>query len=129
MSDATVGGCLGKSSLARVKLPAWRAVELWTLLFSAEPGTSSTAPRQQQGAVFLSVSKPCPVTTARKMFPKRKRDESTSGGESQKEEDGAKDEPAQWSKRPRVESCLGGGGTATSPARHEASAAALRFVQ
>lgn len=46
------------------------------------------------------------------MFPKRKLDESRSGSESQKEEEGAKDEQVQCTKRPRVDS----GGTSPSKA-------------
>lgn len=48
---------------------------------------------------------------ARKMFPKRKLDESRSGSESQKEESGAKEEQGQRNKRPRVESSPGAIGT------------------
>lgn len=48
---------------------------------------------------------------ARKMFPKRKLDESGSGSESQKEESGAKEERGQQNKRPRVESSPGAIGT------------------
>lgn len=43
------------------------------------------------------------VCSARKMFPKRKLDESTSGSESQKEEANVKDTQGQQNKRPRVE--------------------------
>lgn len=43
------------------------------------------------------------VCSARKMFPKRKLDESRSGSESQKEEADVKDKQGQQNKRPRVE--------------------------
>lgn len=43
------------------------------------------------------------VCSARKMFPKRKLDESRSGSESQKEEADGKDKQGQQNKRPRVE--------------------------
>lgn len=52
-----------------------------------------------------------PVLTcaARKMFPKRKLDESRSSSESQKEE--AREEQGQQHKRPRVESSASTAGT------------------
>lgn len=54
-----------------------------------------------------------PVLTraARKMFPKRKLDESRAGSESPREEAEAKEEQGQRNKRPRVESSAGSAGT------------------
>lgn len=68
------------------------------------------------------------------MFPKRKLDESRSGSESQKEEEveverGAEDEEAQRTKRARVESSPDSGGKALSPARHQASAPVVHWLQ
>lgn len=58
---------------------------------------------------FLLLVNVMPVLTcaARKMFPKRKLDESRSDSESQKEETEAKEEQGQRNKRPRVESSPG----------------------
>uniref|UniRef100_A0AAQ6INM9 DNA ligase n=1 Tax=Anabas testudineus TaxID=64144 RepID=A0AAQ6INM9_ANATE len=63
---------------------------------SASPGTPGT-PNS------ISPSGIAKRKTARKMFPKRKLDESRSGSESQKEEAEAKEEQGQLNKRPRVE--------------------------
>ncbi|XP_053294537.1 DNA ligase 1 isoform X1 [Pleuronectes platessa] len=52
---------------------------------------------------------------ARKMFPKRKLDESRSGSESQKEEAEPKEERGQQSKRPRMEPAADGAGDAGDP--------------
>uniref|UniRef100_A0A1A8NXW4 DNA ligase n=1 Tax=Nothobranchius pienaari TaxID=704102 RepID=A0A1A8NXW4_9TELE len=53
--------------------------------------------------------------TARKMFPKRKLDESGSGGESRKEESKVTEEQGQQNKRPRVESCVSSAGNTDEP--------------
>lgn len=52
-----------------------------------------------------------PTCAARKMFPKRKLDESRSGSESQKEEAEADEEQGQLNKRPRVETTANSAGT------------------
>ncbi|XP_070831017.1 DNA ligase 1 [Chaetodon trifascialis] len=61
---------------------------------SASPGTPGTPNSISPSGIVKR-------KTARKMFPKRKLDESGSGSESQKEE--AKEEQGQQNKRPRVE--------------------------
>lgn len=75
------------------------------------------AKRRQLFPATNVASKACPVTTARKMFPKRKLEESRSGSESQKEEEeqqGAEEEEeeARRTKRARVESSPDAGGQA-----------------
>ncbi|XP_037538336.1 DNA ligase 1 [Nematolebias whitei] len=76
---------------------------------SASPGTPSTP---------SSIS-PTGITkrkTARKMFPKRKLDESrSSSSESQKEETEVTEEQGQHNKRPRVESCVSSAGNTDEP--------------
>ncbi|XP_070774867.1 DNA ligase 1 [Enoplosus armatus] len=73
---------------------------------SASPGTPNT-PNS------ISPSGMVKRKTARKMFPKRKLDESRSGGESQKEE--AEEEQGQQNKRPRVESSASSTGNTDEP--------------
>ncbi|KAG7525391.1 DNA ligase 1 [Solea senegalensis] len=63
---------------------------------SASPGTPSTPNSISPSGIVKR-------KTARKMFPKRKLDESRSGSESQREEADAKEEQGQQNKRPRVE--------------------------
>ncbi|XP_026168976.1 DNA ligase 1 [Mastacembelus armatus] len=53
--------------------------------------------------------------TARKMFPKRKLDESRSGSESQKEEAEVEEDQGQQNKRPRVESSASSAGNTSEP--------------
>ncbi|XP_013868511.1 DNA ligase 1 [Austrofundulus limnaeus] len=75
---------------------------------SASPGTPSTP---------SSIS-PTGITkrkTARKMFPKRKLDESRSSSESPKEETEVIEEQGQQNKRARVESCVSRAGNADEP--------------
>lgn len=50
------------------------------------------------------------ICAARKMFPKRKLNESGSGSDSQKEEAEVKEEQGQQNKRPRVETIASGEG-------------------
>lgn len=50
------------------------------------------------------------ICAARKMFPKRKLNESGSGSDSQKEEAEVKEEQGQQNKRPRVETSASGEG-------------------
>lgn len=52
-----------------------------------------------------------PTCAARKMFPKRKLEESRSGSESQKEEAEANEEQGHLNKRPRVETTANSAGT------------------
>uniref|UniRef100_A0A7N8XQV1 DNA ligase n=1 Tax=Mastacembelus armatus TaxID=205130 RepID=A0A7N8XQV1_9TELE len=59
--------------------------------------------------------------TARKMFPKRKLDESRSGSESQKEEAEVEEDQGQQNKRPRVESSASSAGTLVEKAVTETS--------
>lgn len=66
---------------------------------------------------FLSFFKSCSfnvmsvlICAARKMFPKRKLNESGSGSDSQKEEAEVKEEQGQQNKRPRVETSASGEG-------------------
>lgn len=75
---------------------------------SASPGTPGT-PNS------ISPSGIAKRKTARKMFPKRKLDESRSGSESQKEETEAKEEQGQQNKRPRVETGADAAGNAGEP--------------
>ncbi|KAM7400129.1 hypothetical protein PAMA_004706 [Pampus argenteus] len=76
---------------------------------SASPGTPGT-PNS------ISPSGIAKRKTARKMFPKRKLDESRSGSESQKEEAGDKEEEqGQKNKRPRVETSASSPGNAGEP--------------
>ncbi|XP_074508250.1 DNA ligase 1 isoform X1 [Sebastes fasciatus] len=64
---------------------------------TASPGTPSTPNSTSPSEIIKR-------KTARKMFPKRKLDESKSVSESQKDEAGAEEEQGQQNKRPRVES-------------------------
>ncbi|XP_041848657.1 DNA ligase 1 [Melanotaenia boesemani] len=75
---------------------------------SASPGTPST-PNS------ISPTGLVKRKTARKMFPKRKLDESRSSSESQKEEVEATKEPGQQNKRPRVESSASSAGNTDEP--------------
>ncbi|XP_070701770.1 DNA ligase 1 [Pempheris klunzingeri] len=75
---------------------------------SASPGTPST-PNS------ISPSGIAKRKTARKMFPKRKLDESRSGSESLKDEAEAKEEQGQQNKRPRVESSASSPGNSGEP--------------
>ncbi|XP_032388316.1 DNA ligase 1 isoform X2 [Etheostoma spectabile] len=63
---------------------------------SASPGTPATPNSISPSGIVKR-------KTARKMFPKRKLDESRSGSESQKEEAEAKEEQDQQNKRARME--------------------------
>lgn len=60
-----------------------------------------------------------PKCAARKMFPKRKLDESRSGSESQKEEAEANEEQGQLNKRPRVETTANSAGTPSPLLLHQ----------
>ncbi|KAK5860365.1 hypothetical protein PBY51_021849 [Eleginops maclovinus] len=71
-----------------------------TSMTPATPATSAS-PRTPSTPNSISPSGVVKRKTARKMFPKRKLDESS---ESQKDESEAKEEPGQKNKRPRVES-------------------------
>ncbi|XP_054452319.1 DNA ligase 1 isoform X2 [Anoplopoma fimbria] len=73
---------------------------------SASPGTPSTPNSISPSGIVKR-------KTARKMFPKRKLDESRS--ESQKDEAEAKEEQGQQNKRPRVESSAGSAGNTDEP--------------
>ncbi|XP_040000412.1 LOW QUALITY PROTEIN: DNA ligase 1 [Xiphias gladius] len=75
---------------------------------STSPGTPSTP---------NSVTPPGIVKrkTARKMFPKRKLDESRSDSESHKEEAEAKEEEGRQNKRPRVETTASSAGNTSEP--------------
>lgn len=53
---------------------------------------------------------PVLICAARKMFPKRKLNESGSGSDSQKEDAEVKEEQGQQNKRPRVETSVSGEG-------------------
>ncbi|KAI3374659.1 hypothetical protein L3Q82_021236, partial [Scortum barcoo] len=75
---------------------------------SASPGTPDTPNSISPSGIVKR-------KTARKMFPKRKLDESRSGSESQKEE--AEEAQGQQNKRPRVES--GGAGNPGEPMEEE----------
>uniref|UniRef100_UPI003AAB0FD0 DNA ligase 1 n=1 Tax=Centroberyx gerrardi TaxID=166262 RepID=UPI003AAB0FD0 len=76
---------------------------------SGTPGTPSTP-------TSVSPSGIPKRKTARKMFPKRKLDESRSGSESQKEEGGeANEAQGQQNKRPRVESGSSSPGNTDEP--------------
>ncbi|XP_047444679.1 DNA ligase 1 [Mugil cephalus] len=75
---------------------------------SASPGTPTTPNSISPSGIVKR-------KTARKMFPKRKLDESRSGGESQREEAGPGEEQGQQSKRPRVESVDPGAGSTDEP--------------
>ncbi|XP_078143791.1 DNA ligase 1 [Centroberyx gerrardi] len=76
---------------------------------SGTPGTPSTP-------TSVSPSGIPKRKTARKMFPKRKLDESRSGSESQKEEGGeANEAQGQQNKRPRVESRASSPGNTDEP--------------
>ncbi|XP_073346560.1 DNA ligase 1 [Pagrus major] len=75
---------------------------------SASPGTPSTPNSISPSGIVKR-------KTARKMFPKRKLNESGSGGESQKEEAEAKEEQGQKNKRPRVESSASSPGNPGEP--------------
>ncbi|KAM7379731.1 hypothetical protein PAMP_005262 [Pampus punctatissimus] len=76
---------------------------------SASPGTPVTPNSISPSGIVKR-------KTARKMFPKRKLDESRSGSESQKEEAGDKEEvQGQQNKRPRVETSASSSGNAGEP--------------
>ncbi|XP_040912081.1 DNA ligase 1 [Toxotes jaculatrix] len=75
---------------------------------SASPGTPSTPNSISPSGIVKR-------KTARKMFPKRKLDESRSGSESQKEEAEAKEEQGQQNKRPRVDASASGAGNTSEP--------------
>ncbi|XP_030017070.1 DNA ligase 1 isoform X2 [Sphaeramia orbicularis] len=75
---------------------------------SSSPGTPSTPSSISPSGIVKR-------KTARKMFPKRKLNESISSSESQKDEAEAKEEQGQQNKRPRVESTAGSGGNADEP--------------
>ncbi|XP_071394138.1 DNA ligase 1-like, partial [Centroberyx affinis] len=75
---------------------------------SGTPGTPSTP-------TSVSPSGIPKRKTARKMFPKRKLDESRSGSESQKEEGEPKEVQGQQNKRPRVESRASSPGNTDEP--------------
>ncbi|KAM9845384.1 DNA ligase 1 [Aulostomus maculatus] len=72
---------------------------------SASPGTPDTPNSVSPSGIVKR-------KTARKMFPKRKLDESRSGSESQKEE---AEEKGQQNKRPRVANSASSTGTADEP--------------
>ncbi|XP_024860576.1 DNA ligase 1 isoform X2 [Kryptolebias marmoratus] len=74
---------------------------------SASPGTPST-PSSPSSISPTGITK---RKTARKMFPKRKLDESGSG----KEETEVTEEQGQQNKRPRVESCVSSAGNTGEP--------------
>ncbi|XP_038573311.1 DNA ligase 1 [Micropterus salmoides] len=73
---------------------------------SASPGTPNTPNSISPSGIVKR-------KTARKMFPKRKLDESRSSSESQKEE--AREEQGQQHKRPRVESSASTAGDTDEP--------------
>ncbi|XP_023135087.2 DNA ligase 1 [Amphiprion ocellaris] len=75
---------------------------------SASPGTPSTPNSISPSGIVKR-------KTARKMFPKRKLDESRSDGESPKEEPEAKEEQGQQNKRPRVEAVASSAGNTDEP--------------
>uniref|UniRef100_A0A3P8NLY1 DNA ligase n=1 Tax=Astatotilapia calliptera TaxID=8154 RepID=A0A3P8NLY1_ASTCA len=75
---------------------------------SASPGTPSTPNSVSPTGIVKR-------KTARKMFPKRKLNESGSGSDSQKEEAEVKEEQGQQNKRPRVETSASGEGNADEP--------------
>ncbi|XP_072219764.1 DNA ligase 1 [Leuresthes tenuis] len=76
---------------------------------SASPGTPSTPNSTSPSGIIKR-------KTARKMFPKRKLDESVSGGESQKEEaEASEEQQGQQNKRPRVESGASGADNTDEP--------------
>ncbi|GLD50740.1 DNA ligase 1 isoform X1 [Lates japonicus] len=75
---------------------------------SASPGTPSTPNSISPSGIVKR-------KTARKMFPKRKLDETRSGSESQKDEAEAKEEQGQQNKRPRVETSASSAGNTGEP--------------
>ncbi|XP_067330679.1 DNA ligase 1 isoform X2 [Channa argus] len=75
---------------------------------SASPGTPCTPNSISPSGIVKR-------KTARKMFPKRKLDESRSDGESQKDDAEAKDEQVQQHKRPRVETTANTAGNTDEP--------------
>uniref|UniRef100_A0A3P8TMA8 DNA ligase n=1 Tax=Amphiprion percula TaxID=161767 RepID=A0A3P8TMA8_AMPPE len=75
---------------------------------SASPGTPSTPNSISPSGIVKR-------KTARKMFPKRKLDDSRSDGESPKEEPEAKEEQGQQNKRPRVEAVASSAGNTDEP--------------
>ncbi|XP_041804951.1 DNA ligase 1 [Chelmon rostratus] len=75
---------------------------------SASPGTPDTPNSISPSGIVKR-------KTARKMFPKRKLDESRAGSESPREEAEAKEEQGQRNKRPRVESSAGSAGNPGEP--------------
>ncbi|KAK2822768.1 hypothetical protein Q5P01_022833 [Channa striata] len=75
---------------------------------SASPGTPCTPNSISPSGIVKR-------KTARKMFPKRKLDESRSDSESQKDEAEAKEEPGQQHKRPRVETTADTAGNTDEP--------------
>ncbi|XP_036940660.1 DNA ligase 1 [Acanthopagrus latus] len=75
---------------------------------SASPGTPSTPNSISPSGIVKR-------KTARKMFPKRKLNESGSGSESQKEEAESREERGQQNKRPRVESSASSPGNPGEP--------------
>ncbi|KAF1384066.1 hypothetical protein PFLUV_G00138410 [Perca fluviatilis] len=75
---------------------------------SASPGTPGTPNSISPSGIVKR-------KTARKMFPKRKLDESRSGSESQKDEAEAKEEQGQQNKRARVENSASGTGNTDKP--------------
>ncbi|KAM9350224.1 DNA ligase 1 isoform 2-T2 [Symphorus nematophorus] len=82
---------------------------------SASPGTPGTPNSISPSGIVKR-------KTARKMFPKRKLDESRSGSESQREEAEAKEEQGQQNKRPRVESGASSTGNPGEPMEEGAKA-------
>nr|XP_019958001.1 PREDICTED: DNA ligase 1 [Paralichthys olivaceus] len=75
---------------------------------SASPGTPGTPNSTSPSGIVKR-------KTARKMFPKRKLDESKSGSESQKDEAEAEEERGQLNKRPRMEPVANSAGDAGDP--------------
>ncbi|XP_030258803.1 DNA ligase 1 [Sparus aurata] len=88
-----------------------------TPITSATPATpsSSASPGTPSTPNSISPSGIVKRKTARKMFPKRKLNESGSGSESQKEEAEAREEQGQKNKRPRVESSASSPGNPSEP--------------
>ncbi|TDH05619.1 hypothetical protein EPR50_G00124340 [Perca flavescens] len=80
---------------------------------SASPGTPGTPNSISPSGIVKR-------KTARKMFPKRKLDESRSGSESQKDEAEAKEEQGQQNKRARVENSASGTGNTDEPMEEDA---------
>ncbi|KAL3055604.1 hypothetical protein OYC64_018305 [Pagothenia borchgrevinki] len=87
---------------ATSKTPATPTTPAMTPAMTPKTPATSTSPGTPSTPNSISPSGLVKRKTARKMFPKRKLDES--GSESPKDESEAKEEPGQKHKRPRVES-------------------------